>query len=256
MARYKPRSKRLNINKKSKGDLLTSYEFNSVVDAINDLTYDVSYDSTYVTSYIEDKLTYVDDKLTYVDDKLTYVDDKLTYVDETLTHVDQTLTYVDDKVSNITSYVETEISPSIDELLDRSSKLLGITSYNTTSIEGLLAQSAALLGVSQNHETRISSAEELLAASQQLLNEINGRTAYDIPSTNGNVQQDIDTLLAQSAALLGVIETTKSESYNYTNVKYNDMKEYVDNSYDKMYSYVEDTTLTFTIEGIRDNTYV
>lgn len=231
MARYKPRSKRLRVPKKSKGDLLTSYEFNEVVDVINDLTYDVSYvseDTTYITSYIEDKIAYVDDQVSYINEKVTYVE----------------------------SYIETEISPTIDELLDRSSKLLGITSYNTNSIEGLLAQSAALLGVSQNHETRITSAEELLAASQELLNEINGRTAYDIPSTNGNVQQDIDSLLAQSAALLGVIETTKAESYNYTDIKYDNMKEYVDNSYNRMYSYVEDTTLTFTIEGIRENTYV
>lgn len=226
------RSKKLSIVKKYKNDKLTSGEFNEVVDTINDLVDDLSYNEAHDNEAIEIMSSYMS---SYINDLTSYIS---TYVSE------------------VTSYIESYVSPSIDDLIEQSKVLLNITDNQTTSIEGLLEQSAALLNISQNHETRISSAEELLAASQQLLNEINGRTAYDIPSTNGNVQQDIDTLLAQSAALLGVIETTKSESYNYTNVKFDNMKEYVDNSYNRVYSYVEDTTLTFTIEGIRENTLV
>ena len=219
------RSKRLNIDKKYKGDRLYSAEFNEVVDTINDLVDDVAENEA---------------------------NDNL--------NTEIISSYVTSYVGEVTSYIESYVSPSIDELLIRSSELLGLTTSNKNSIDALLEQSATLLGVSQNHETRITTAEELLAASQELLNEINGRTAYDIPSTNGNVQQDIDSLLSESRRLLGIINDVKDDSYSYINTKIIDVKEqcytHTNTSYNRMYSYVEDTTLTFTIEGMKNNTQV
>lgn len=218
------RSKRLNIDKKYKGDRLYSAEFNEVVDTINDLVDDVAENEA---------------------------NDNL--------NTEIISSYVTSYVGEVTSYIESYVSPSIDELLARSSELLGLTTSNKQSIDSLLEQSAQLLGISQSHETRITSVEDLLSSSQKLIESL-GITATDISTTNNNVQQDIDTLLAQSAALLDAINTKHEEAISYTEASYTRMKEYVDTSYGRLYDYVEDTTLTFTVEGLRptygDNTTI
>lgn len=214
------KSSKLSIPRKYKNDKLTSVEFNEVVDTINNLVDDVDENGTADAEVVEQ---------------------------------------LSSQIEELNSYINTQVSPSIDELLSYSRELLGATISNKSYIDTLLEESANLLHVSQGHETRITTVEDLLSSSQRLVESL-GLTAHDIPTTNNNVQQDIDSLLAQSAALLDAINTKHEEAISYTETSYTRMKEYVDDSYSRLYGYVEDTTLTFTVEGLRptygDNTTI
>lgn len=205
------KSSKLSIPRKYKNDKLTSVEFNEVVDTINNLVDDVEENGTADAEVVEQ---------------------------------------LSSQVNELNSYISTQVTPSIDELLSYSRELLGVTKSNKSYIDTLLERSASLLNVSQGHETRITTVEDLLSSSQKLVESL-GLTAYDIPTTNNNVQQDIDSLLARSSEILGKINYIETTYATKTYVNEN-----IQTSYNRMYSYVEDTTLTFTIEGIKDNTQV
>jgi septal ring factor EnvC (AmiA/AmiB activator) len=198
MARRRKRVEKINIDDKVRGNKLTAEEFNEVKNTVNELidTHDDDLDD--VEQSIETVQLSIDDLLSQSSQLLSYVNDNKNGIDD------------------------------LNDLLRETAYMLDVHERRIITDEDLLNASVRLVN---NHEMRITTVEDLLASSYNLLD---GIDASDIPTTNSNVQQDIDELLLSSQTLLSYFNTEKE-----------DIRQYVDDSYNRLYRYVEDTTLTF-----------